>query len=116
MYKSGVRMNKLIIIVLSVFLWIGCDDLTNTAIQIPTAQCGMCAMNIEKALGNVKGVKNAYVDMDQLVAKVSYDENVTKVSVLETAISSAGYQANETLADMVAYKNLPACCKLPKDQ
>ena len=109
-------MNKLVIIILSVFLWTGCDNLTNTEIQIPTAQCGMCVINIENSLGNVKGVKKVYVDMDLLVAKVSYDENATKVSVLETAISSAGYQANETLADMVAYKNLPVCCKLPKDQ
>ena len=79
-------------------------------------QHGMCAMNIENALGNVKGVKKVYLDMDQLVAKVSYDATITKVLVLETAISSAGYQANETLADMTAYKNLPGCCKLPKDQ
>ena len=34
------------------------------------------------------------------------------IATIEKAVSALGYQANETLADPVAYEALPGCCKV----
>ena len=91
-------------------------ELAKAEINIPTAQCGMCAMTIEDALTKVDGVKKAFVDMDALKVTVAYDAEAIDVISIESAISNAGYQANETSANVEVYKNLPGCCKLPADR
>jgi copper chaperone CopZ len=109
-------MKTLLISMCTVFFMNCNGDIQKADINIPTAQCGMCAMTIEDALGNVDGVKKAQVDMEKLVATVAYDAEKTGVSNLESAISNSGYQANEKLANDEVYQTLPACCKLPKDR
>ena len=109
-------MKKLFLII-SMFLIVSCKgELAKAEINIPTAQCGMCAMKIEDALTKADGVKKAYVDMDALKVTVEYDVEVTNTTNIESTISNAGYQANETLANTEVYKNLPSCCKLPVDR
>ena len=109
-------MKKLFLII-SMFLIISCKgELVKSVINIPTAQCGMCAMTIEEALTKVDGVKKAHVDMDALKVTVAYDVEVANITSIETAISNAGYQANATSANAEVYKNLPGCCKLPADR
>ena len=105
-------MKKLFLII-SMLLIVGCNKVE---IKIPTAQCGMCAMTIEDALTKIDGVEKAYVDMDALIVTVTYDAEKTAVENLEIAISNAGYQANETLANAEVYKTLHGCCKLPADR
>ena len=90
--------------------------MNKTEINIPTAQCGMCAMTIEEALTKVDGVKKAYVDMDVLKVTVAYDVEIANITTIESVISNAGYQANEISANAEVYKNLPVCCKLPVDR
>ena len=46
----------------------------------------------------------------------SYDVEIASITSIESAISNAGYQANETSANAEVYKNLPGCCKLPVDR
>ena len=90
---------------------------TRTArINVPTAQCGMCANNIDKALKQVDGVKEVNVDMDTKVVSVVYDAGRTDTAKMEQAIARAGYQANQAPADSVAYASLPECCKVPSSQ
>jgi copper chaperone CopZ len=109
-------MKKLFLII-SMFLIISCKgELAKAEINIPTAQCGMCAMTIEDALTKVDGIKKTNVDMDALKVTVAYDAEVVDFISIESAISNAGYQANETLANAEVYKNLPGCCKLPADR
>jgi len=109
-------MKKLFLII-SILLIISCKgELIKAEINIPTAQCGMCAMTIEGALTKVDGVKKAYVDMDALKVTVAYDIEAANITSIESAISNAGYQANETAANAEAYKNLRPCCKLPADR
>ena len=91
-------------------------NIEKTEIQISSAQCGMCAITIEESLTKVDGVKKALVDMDVLKVTVAYDVDKTSLKSLESAISNAGYQANEMLANIEVYKKLPGCCKLPADR
>lgn len=102
---------------MSLLVMVGCKgELAKAEINIPTAQCGMCAMTIEEALTKVDGVKKAYVDMDALKVTVAYDVEIVNITNIESAISNAGYQANEISANAEVYKNLPGCCKLPVDR
>lgn len=90
---------------------------TRTAkINVPTAQCMMCANNIEKALKKVDGVSEVAVDMDVKVVSVTYDATRTEVAALEKAITGAGYQANQAASDSAVYAKLPDCCKVPQTQ
>ena len=109
-------MKKLFLII-SMFLIISCKgELAKAEINIPTAQCGMCAVTIEDALIKVDGIKKINVDMDALKVTVAYDVEIVDVISIESVISNAGYQANETSANAEVYKNLPGCCKLPVDR
>ena len=108
---------KKIFLIMSLLVMVGCKgELAKAEINIPTAQCGMCAMTIEEALTKVDGVKKAYVDMDALKVTVAYDVEIVNITNIESAISNAGYQANEISANAEVYKNLPGCCKLPVDR
>ena len=90
---------------------------TRTAkINVPTAQCMMCANNIDKALKKVDGVTEVNVDMDVKVVNVTYDAKLTDLATMEQAIAAAGYQANQASADSKAYASLPDCCKVPAPQ
>ena len=108
---------KKIFLIMSLLVMVGCKgDLAKAEINIPTAQCGMCAMTIEEALIKVDGVEKAYVDMDALKVTVAYDVEIANITTIESVISNAGYQANEISANAEVYKNLPGCCKLPVDR
>ena len=109
-------MKKLFLII-SMLLIVSCKgELAKVEINIPTAQCGMCAMTIENALTKVDGIKKTNVDIIALKVTVGYDAEVVDVINIESAISNAGYQANETSANAEVYKTLPGCCKLPADR
>jgi len=82
-------------------------------IKTPTLQCGMCEQSVSKAVEKVEGVHSVSVDMETKVVRVAYAEGATDVSKIESAISGAGYQANDSKADPSAYKSLPDCCKMP---
>lgn len=85
-------------------------------ISVPTVQCGNCQANIESALKELDGVKSAKVDLDAKTALVSYDAMKADLAALENAIAKAGYDANSTKRDSMAYLELDACCKLPGDR
>lgn len=90
---------------------------TETAsIRIPTSQCEMCKDNIESALKRVGGVISANADIDTKVVTVKYDKSKTNLRKLETAITNAGYDANNRKRNMTAYEKLDKCCKLPEDR
>ena len=92
---------------------IGCGgEHVNAAVNTPTIQCGMCQKTIEMGLKNVPGVTHSVVDLETKTTKVIFDKEKTDLSKIEKAISNLGYQANETLADPIAYEGLPGCCKI----
>jgi len=86
------------------------------AIKIKTtAQCGQCKERIEKALAYEKGVKSSNLDLETRVLTVVYNSKKTTETKVRTVIAKLGYDADDVKKDMKAYKNLPACCKLPSD-
>jgi copper chaperone CopZ len=106
------------VFVFSLIAVTGCStaETRTTKINVPTAQCMMCANKIEKALKEVDGVSEVAVDMDVKVVNVTYDATRTDVATLEQAITGTGYQANHAVADSAVYANLPDCCKVPQPQ
>ncbi|HQY19982.1 MAG TPA: heavy-metal-associated domain-containing protein [Ignavibacteria bacterium] len=82
------------------------------AVDVPTIQCGTCTKNIKNALNKVDGVIAVNVSVDKKKCMVDYDASKTDLTVIEGAIVSAGYQANDKPADKTAYDNLNECCKI----
>lgn len=116
--RQSVSVLLSCVFVFSLIAVSGCStaETRTTKINVPTAQCMMCANNIEKALKKVDGVSEVAVDMDVKVVSVTYDATRTSVASLEKAIAGAGYQANQAVADSAVYANLPDCCKVPQPQ
>lgn len=81
-------------------------------IEIKTsAVCGTCKAAIETALEKVDGVKSADLDLETKVVSIKFDGDKTNAGALKTAITEAGYTADEVPANKVAYDNLHPCCK-----
>jgi copper chaperone CopZ len=85
-------------------------------IKVATIQCESCVNNVKTALQELAGVKTASVDLKTKVAQVSFDPASLTLADLENAIAKAGYDANNTKRDSLAYNDLDACCKLPEDR
>ena len=107
-------MKNTIYIILAVIVT-GCAYQT-TEIATPTTQCGMCEGNIIDALNKLDGIKKVKINDAHQSVIITYLDDKTTVYALETAISKAGYQANDKAADPEAYGKLALCCKLPKDR
>ena len=107
-------MKNTIYIILAVMVT-GCAYQT-TEIATPTTQCGMCEGNIIDALNKLDGIKKVKINDAHQSVIITYLDDKTTVYALETAISKAGYQANDKAADSEAYGKLALCCKLPKDR
>ena len=107
-------MKLIQILIPTVFtLVIGCGgEQVNAAVNTPTIQCGMCQKTIEMGLKKFPGVTHSAVDLETKTTKVIFDKDKTDLSKIEKAISGLGYQANETLADPIAYEGLLECCKI----
>ena len=109
-------MKNIIMSFLISLCFFGCKEVEKVEISIPTAQCGMCANNIQNALMGVKGVKKVNVKLDNSIATVIAEKEGLDILTFETAISNVGYKANDKTANLETYQNLPACCKLPEDR
>ena len=108
-------MKKLIISLLSV-LCISCSyDKRTTDLVLDSMQCLMCAVNVEKSLLNLNGVKKVTVDLKNKSGQVIYNASVIDLSSIENKISSIGYSVNDKLANQEAYEKLEICCKKPKE-
>ncbi len=63
-------------------------------LKVEGMTCGHCVMHVEKALGELKGVKKATANLGKNTATVTYDPAaVTKEQMLK-AVEDAGYKAN----------------------
>lgn len=66
-------------------------EIKKIILPIRGMHCASCAMNIEKSLKRVSGVKSANVNFASEKANVEYDANLAKESDLENAVERAGY-------------------------
>lgn len=103
-----------IALILAVMVPALADAVKTEKIKLPTLQCESCKQRIETKLKNFKGLKSIDVNVDDKVATVVYDTQVTSVDKIEQAISNIGYDANNTKASKQAVGKLPACCRPSK--
>ena len=92
------------------------ENQTHAMVKLPTVQCGTCKETIETGLTKVDGIISVNVDIEGNMGHINYDSTKIDLAEIENAISTLGYQANQTMADSAAYSKLPACCKLPEDR
>lgn len=86
-------------------------------VEIQTsAQCEMCKERLESNLIFGKGVKDVVLDMKTKIISLTYQTKKTDLSTLKSAISELGYDADDLIGNIKAYKNLPPCCKKPGDR
>jgi len=116
-FKMKTQRNLIVISLLfALFLFSGISQAKTsgnekTVISLPTIVCESCVSRVEKALKNIDGVIEYKVDLDGKSATITYDTDITNVAALETAITAAGYDANDKKADEKAFDRLPGCCK-----
>ena len=107
---------KLITLSLALGLIFGCSgeaENKTAEIVLNTIQCGMCTDKIASGLSKLEGVVKVDVDLEKKIGKVVYKAGVINLGVIEKAIASIGYDANNTPAEPKAYSELDMCCKVP---
>lgn len=113
--KMKIRKSISLLLLMAVmpsFLFAGGEKKKTETVTVQTsAQCGSCKARIEAAVSGVSGVKTVTLNLDDKKATVTYSPKKTSASEIKTAISKAGYDADEVAADPVSYANLPTCCQ-----
>jgi len=72
--------------------------MTKKRFQIRGMHCGSCAMLIDGALEDLKGVKSASTSYARQITEVEYDENkVSEVEII-SAVEAAGYEVQPLVA------------------
>ncbi len=78
---------------------------------LTSAVCGMCKDRIEQNIAFEKGVMDVVLDLDTKIATIKYKTSKTNPDNLRLALSKLGYDADNVVADLLAYEKLPPCCK-----
>jgi copper chaperone len=76
-------------------------------IKLTGMSCGGCASKVTLALDAVPGVHDTQVSLSKGEAIVQYDENVTLLSQLRSAVIDAGYGVNDSNES----QSKGCCCK-----
>jgi periplasmic mercuric ion binding protein len=63
---------------------------TTVILSVPSTNCPVCPITVEKALMGVAGMQKAAVDFEQLRATVTFDDGKTQVDALMRATRNAG--------------------------
>lgn len=106
---------KSLTILLAIFIFllkitIGQSNLMEVKIKT-SAVCDMCKETLEKAMAYEKGVKSSNLDVETAILSVTFNPQKTSTEKIKKAVSLAGYDADDVLANPKAYNNLNPCCK-----
>ena len=98
---------------------IGASGQTNAQltakIKTPNALCQQDKVRIESYLRRYDGVVGINVNFRRGETTVKYLTDRTDIEQIKTAISNAGYDADDVMANPDAYKRLPKSCKKFED-
>lgn len=83
----------------------------NATIKTPTAQCENCKIRVENYLKVYDGVLTVMVNFRKGETRVKYLSDRTDIEQIKTAISNAGYDADDVTANTDSYNRLPKSCK-----
>ena len=84
-------------------------------IKTPNALCQQDKVRIESYLKRYDGVVGINVNFRRGETTVKYLTDRTDIEQIKTAISNAGYDADDVMANPDAYKRLPKSCKKFED-
>ena len=65
--------------------------MTSRTFNVPDIHCSGCAASIEGAVGNLDGVEDVKVKLDDHTVDVSFDESNIQVDSIVDAIEDQGY-------------------------
>jgi copper chaperone CopZ len=86
-------------------------------IKTPTATCTECKTIIESFVSkSIDGLVKISVRTTSGITSVSYYPDRTNIEEIKYAISNAGFDADNVLANPDTYANIPDCCKKPQDR
>lgn len=113
-------MKRLIFSILSICLFVFAGNaqtksVLSTKISTPTVQCESCKKRIETYLNRYDGITYVNVNVKKKETTVKYITDRVNEEEIKTAISNAGYDANDVPANPDSYKRLPQCCQKPED-
>lgn len=60
-------------------------------LDIPNMTCPVCPITIKAALKKVEGVSNVETFLDDKLARVTFDDEITDIANLEKSTADAGY-------------------------
>ena len=78
-------------------------------LKVTGMTCGGCISNVTKALKAINGVGDAIVSLDAGETAVQFDERLTSLDQLKSAVKGAGYGVDETSAAH-SHKAKGCCC------
>src|SRR5262245_34136354 len=84
-------------------------------IKTPNALCEDCKVRIESYLRRYDGITYVNVNFRKGETAVKYLTDRIDIEQIKTAISNAGYDADDVAANPDAYKRLPKTCKKYED-
>jgi len=96
----------------SIALTYSANNVKTETIKLNSIVCNQCVDRLNKVIGSIDGVSNIDISLAEKQAVVTFDESKTSLEKIENAITSAGYNANDKLANKDAFDNLPECCKM----
>jgi copper chaperone CopZ len=73
--------------------------------------CGMCKARIEKAVGDMAGVKMATWDVDTKMLAISYDKTAVTMDAINKQAAAVGHDTDAVKASSKTYNALPGCCR-----
>ena len=76
-----------------------------------SAQCGECKERIERKLSLSKGIKEAFLNLDDKTVTVKFNPKKTDETQIKEIIRGLGYDADDLTCDQKAHDNLPTCCQ-----
>ncbi len=74
-------------------------------------KCDDCGYNIDTSIRKVKGIKKVQINPEKNTVEVTYRPDKTTPDEIRTALSKAGFDADDVKADSAAYAKLDSCCK-----
>ncbi len=117
MTKKVIPKGFLLVLILGVYMPLFAQKVPEKVddgykIEIQTsAICEMCQYTLEKDLTFEKGVKEATLNLENKVITIRYNPKKTDPEALRKRITKVGYHADTLARDLLAYENLPSCCK-----
>ena len=61
-------------------------------IKVNGMTCGHCAESVTKAINNLGGIRQVDVNLDKNEVAVVFDESLTPLEKIESAINGAGFE------------------------